>query len=171
MNAYGTGFPAVAARRGCQLPDPDGRAVAGPGATPHTLDTTEGVAAAVTSTAAGDGAGVTGPSPRRSDGSGYTLPVCCPVCDLPVDPAWAAATGSDRHGPCTTQPARMADAVRAHRAAHPVGHVRRAGHRVPARTSRPRPAAGPTTPSTRPSPTGPATAGPRAPRPGRSTTR
>jgi hypothetical protein len=121
--------------------------------------------------------------PSRADGpvsagqGRYTPPVCCPVCDLPVDPAWAAATGNDRHRPCTTTPVRMADAVRAHRAAHrpdhPAVHTRR-GDR-PARTMRPRPAPGPTTPPTRatqtkPSRTGPATACPRATRPRRSTT-
>lgn len=119
-----------------------------------------------------DVGGVTGLSPRRSDGSGYTLTACCPVCELPIDPAWSAANRTDRHLPCAAQPERMAAAVLAHRAAHPARSARPA---TPGRGSRPRPPT-PTTatkrPATRPCPSGPApAAGPRASHSRKDTTR
>lgn len=170
----------VSATRGSRASG-DGAAVAGPGRGngPVTL-ALAAVSADVTPTAAlrpvtspvtAVAAAVAGLSPRRDDRWGYTVAVCCPVCELPIDPAWSAASRADRHTPCAAQPQRMADAARAHRAAHPATH--RPGHRAPGRGSRrPQPPAPGRPASTRPRPTSPApAAGPRAPHPRKDTTR
>jgi hypothetical protein len=76
---------------------------AGPAPTVAATDT-RAAARPVASGVTPDVAGVTGPSPSPSPGRGDrwgdTLPVCCPVCELPIDPAWSATNRTDRHGPC-----------------------------------------------------------------------